>query len=295
MLNKEKPVTLEINKEKCILCGKCTENCPGEYIKLQENAIKTNEDSLFGCIQCGNCMMTCPADAIKVRGEGITEADIIELQDNYTDFDSLNSLFLKRRSCRKFTKDEVSQEVIEKVLNAASTAPMSLPPSETKVLVINGFDKVQELADESVQRFDKLSKMLNPFMLGVLKIFMGEKKQKVFKDFVLPLLKALSAERKKGNDIVFYNAPAALIFYGTGISSDSTDQIIAATYADIAAQALGLGTCIIGSIPPAFDEKLKAKYGILKDEKVGLVFILGYPDQHFKKGIKRRFNAVKYY
>jgi nitroreductase/NAD-dependent dihydropyrimidine dehydrogenase PreA subunit len=295
MLNKEKPVTVEIDNEKCTHCGLCTSICAGEYLVLANNSIKINENSLFGCVQCGNCMMMCPNNAIKVRGEGVSENDIIPLNDNLPDFDAVNSLFLKRRSIRKFKNQEIPQEIINKILEAASTAPISIPPSETKILVINGFDKVQELADELVIRFDKVKKVMNPVVLSLFRPFMGENKHKVFKEFVLPLLKTLSTERKKGNDILFYNAPAVLLFYGTSMNLDKEDQIIASTYASIAAEAMGLGTCIIGSVVPGFDDKLKKKYGILKDEPLGTAFILGYPDQKFNKGIKRKFNAVRYH
>ncbi len=61
-------------------------------------------------------------------------------------------------------------------------------------------------------------------------------------------------------------------------------MVIASTYASIAAEAYGLGTCIIGSVVPGFDAKLKAKYGIAKSEPLGTAFVMGYPDQKFSRG-----------
>lgn len=294
MLNKEKPVKLEIDKDKCTLCGTCVKFCAGEYLLLEDNSIKPNINSIFGCTQCGNCMMNCPDNAIKITAEGFSENDIIEFNSEIPDFNAVKSLFLRRRSVRKFKKQEVPQEIIDKILQAAATAPMSIPPSEVKVLVVNGFDKVQELAFEADKRFNKFSKVMNPFVLGLFKPFIGNNKYKLMKDFISPLMKLLCEKRKDGVDFLFYNAPAVLLFYGTEVSMDNTDQIIAATYADIAAQSLGLGTCIIGSVPPVFDDRLKAEYGISKNEKIGIAFILGYPEIKFKRGIRRKFNAVNY-
>ena len=295
MFNKEKHVNIEINEAKCIHCSLCANICPGEYLILDNNSIKANEKSLFGCIQCGNCMMVCPNSCIKITGESISESDVFDLSHDLPSFDEVNSLFLKRRSIRKFQKQEIEQEIIDKILQAASTSPMSIPPSETKILVISGFDKVQELADQLVKRFDKFLKIMNPFVLGLFRPFMGKSKYKIFREFVIPLLKTIIEERKKGKDILFYNAPAVLLFYGTEMNLDKEDQIIASTYASIAAEAFGLGTCIIGSVVPGFDEKLKQKYGILKGETLVTAFVLGYSDQKFNRGIKRKFNSIQYY
>jgi nitroreductase len=40
-----------------------------------------------------------------------------------------------RRSVREYKPDPVSREMIEQILNAASTAPMGIPPSEVHVPV----------------------------------------------------------------------------------------------------------------------------------------------------------------
>lgn len=296
MLNKDKSVQLTIDKEKCINCNQCVSMCQGAYLMNVENEIKASPDSPFGCIQCGFCMMACPEDAINITGEGLSQQDIISLNDNIADYDRLHSLFIKRRSTRKFKKQDLSKEVIEKILESASTAPISIPPSEVKVLVINGFDKVQQFAEDIVQVFEKTLKAMNPLMLGIYRPFMGETQYKIIKEFVLTLLKLTIESRKQGIDHLFYNAPAVLVFYGSEIT-ENVDQVIAATHAYIAAESLGLGTCLIGSVAPAFNRNasLKEKYGLKKNEKVAIAFIAGYPDFELKKGIKRRFKEVRYY
>jgi nitroreductase len=100
---------------------------------------------------------------------------------------------------------------------------------------------------------------------------------------------------KNGNDILFYNAPAVMVFYTSEIY-DSTDSVIAATLATTAAEALGLGSCIIGTATPIINNspKLKKQYGIAKDEKATISIILGYPQEKAPKGIKREFKEVNY-
>ncbi len=54
---------------------------------------------------------------------------------------------------------------------------------------------------------------------------------------------------KHGINYVTYDAPATIYFYGSPYC-DYADPIIAATYAMLAAESLGLGTCMIGGIHP---------------------------------------------
>lgn len=293
MLNKEKPVTINVDAEKCTKCGICIKNCPG-YLIIDNNEIKANEDSLFGCIQCGRCMMTCPNNAISVQGEAISKEDVIDLTQSDINFLQLQSLLLKRRSIREYKQEDVPKELIEKIIEAASTSAVSIPPTEVKILVINGRDKVQQFADDVVNSFKVFFKKVK--ILKLFKPFMKKEIYKFFNEFVIPLTKETVKQRENGKDILLYNAPCVILFYKRNLA-DKEDAIIAATTATIAAETLGLGTCIIGSVPPTMNKnkKLRAKYGIPKDEDVSTALILGFPKEQLKKGITRRFKEVKFY
>lgn len=296
MLNKEKPVKVIVDNEKCIKCGACTTTCSGEYIILQDGKITENPDNLLGCIQCGRCMMKCPTQAIVIEGEGISSESVIEFPSTPSDYDSLYSLLLKRRSARKFTDEPVTKELIEKVLAAATTGPLSIPPFEVKVLVIQGKDKVDEFKNDILEAFKKMSSsFFSPVGLTLLRPFIGKNTHKLFKDFVAPLFKITLEQNQLGKDILLYNAPVVLLFYISPMC-DTEDAIIASTLAGTAAEALELGTCIIGSIPPSINNnpQLKEKYGIAKEEKVAVGMILGHPKETFNKGIKRNFKDVRW-
>ncbi len=55
-----------VDKEKCIKCGKCAELCPEGAIKITEEGAKVNMDY---CKGCGICAKECPAKAIKMEKE----------------------------------------------------------------------------------------------------------------------------------------------------------------------------------------------------------------------------------
>src|SRR5574344_1206005 len=162
MLNKEKPVEVIVNKNNCKKCGRCVSVCEN-YLKLDAEGYPCAKDSAetaFGCIQCGNCMMTCDNDAIEVIGQDMDKEQLRDIKTNIASFEQVDNLFLKRRSIRNFTEEPVLKDDINKIIASASKAPVSIPPSEVKVLVINGKEKVQELAGDVVTVTENLLKSL---------------------------------------------------------------------------------------------------------------------------------------
>jgi len=114
-----------------------------------------------------------------------------------------------------------------------------------------------------------------------------------FNSFILPLARTLVEGKRKGEDYLLYDAPAALLFH-TSPYSDGADAHIACTYAMVAAEALGLGSCMIGSLPPVLDRRkdLKKKHGLPEGHTPRLVLILGYPAVRFRRAIRRPFLSV---
>ena len=132
---------ITIDHDKCNGCGLCTEVCSDANIIMKDGkAAVTDENGVFGCIACGHCMAICPTGAISVNGRTLSPDDLIPLPDKSeaATYDSLINLFNRRRSIREFKDKPVEQELIDKILAAAATAPMGLPPSDVSVLVLNG-------------------------------------------------------------------------------------------------------------------------------------------------------------
>lgn len=56
-------MSIRINKETCIGCGKCTEVCPGTLIALHDRkAVMEYPRDCWGCV---SCVKECPAGAIE--------------------------------------------------------------------------------------------------------------------------------------------------------------------------------------------------------------------------------------
>jgi nitroreductase len=76
---------------------------------------------------------------------------------------------------------------------------------------------------------------------------------------------------------------------------DAVDCMIAATYAMLAAESMGLGSCMLGtSVALTRDQRLKARYGIPPENKVGVTLVIGYFSVKFRHALRRRFGWLSY-
>jgi nitroreductase/NAD-dependent dihydropyrimidine dehydrogenase PreA subunit len=290
---------ITIDHEKCNLCGLCLKTCKSMTLYEENGKIMIDYSKFLGCIGCGHCEAVCPSECIFVNGRTLSQEDFVTLPSKAqsTNINQLYSLMLSRRSIREFKDREVEQEVIDEILKSASTSPMGIPPSDVNVLVIKGKDKVNSFAFDFADTLAKMKWMFSPFMLKLWKPFLAKEEYEMMKNFIVPLLDFFLKKKNKGEDWILYNAPLAMYFYGS-LYADPVDPIIPATYAMLSAEALGLGTCMIGTVGPFIKKgakEFKAKYGIPQKHVPGIMVIFGYPAFKYKKAIRRTFAEVKYY
>lgn len=115
--------------------------------------------------------------------------------------------------------------------------------------------------------------------------------------FQICLASIYTENMRNGVNLVNYDAPLAIYFYGSPYT-DPADPIIAATYAMITAETLGLGTCMLGGVHPLIQSGKKAKLfremqEIKYASREGLFVVFGYPQVKYKKGIRRTFASVE--
>lgn len=290
---------ITIDPEKCNGCGLCVEVCSDANIRMIDGkAVVSGENSVFGCIGCGHCMAICPPGAIRVNGRFISPDDLFPLPDKSEtpSYDSLLKLYQRRRSVREFKDRPVEQELVDKILEAAATSPMGIPPSDVNVLVMNGKDKVLQFSRDYCEYLESLKWMVSPLGLIFMRLFYGKENGDMFRDFIKPLINTYTGSMKKGENVVMYDAPLALYFYGSPYT-DPADPVIAATYAMHAAESLGLGTCMLGAIHPFIQsggaaKKFREKHGIRFKSREGLCLVIGYPKFKYQHGIRRTFANV---
>jgi nitroreductase/Pyruvate/2-oxoacid:ferredoxin oxidoreductase delta subunit len=285
-----------IDQERCTQCGLCAAVCPSEALALRDGKVQVEVGVFTGCIGCGQCMLVCPGGHVHVVGRRLQNVDVVPLPPPAAraTADQLDTLLLARRSVRTFTDSPVGRDALERILAMTATAPVGIPPSEVGIVVFDDREKVRRLHADMVASFRRMRHFLHPALLWLTRPFRSRAEQAQLRDFVRPLMDLIVSRADAGEDALFYDAPAALLFH-RGPASEPADVHIAATYAMLAAQSLGLGSCMIGStVGLNHDPRLKAKLGIPRENEVGLGLILGHPAVAFHRGIRRPLASVKY-
>ncbi len=288
--------TPRVDAETCDGCGRCVGVCPEQVFTMRDGLPQVGPGVFIGCLACGHCMTICPTGSVTVTGRDALVDDRIDMPppENLANADQLESLLLARRSIRRFKKKEVDREAVDRILRMTSTAPMGIPPHQTNVIVFHGREKVQAFADDVAASFRKMAKRLSPVMLWLMRPMLGKEQYVMMREFVRPLLELVPAERDKGTDVLCYDAPLAMLFHYPP-TADPADACIAATYATLAAESLGLGACMIGSsVALDYDKQFKRNYGIAKQNKLGLLLVIGHPAVKFHSAVRRRLGGVAF-
>jgi len=294
----KEPARINIFEEKCNGCGLCVSVCKDFSFKLDNKKVILSGTPLFGCVGCGHCMAICPTHAIEIHGRELSPGDLFALPDRAkaATYEQLLFLLQRRRSIREFKDIPVENELVMMILDAAKTAPMGLPPSDVNVLVLGNKAKVRAFAKDFCEYLESMKWFVSDWFITLMRPFWGRENDEMFRGFIKPAVNTFTCNMRRGINLVNYDAPLAMYFYGSPYS-DPADPIIVATYAMIAAESLGLGTCMLGAIHPFIQSGNKARKfresnGIKYASREGLFVIFGHPEVKYHKGINRTFASV---
>jgi len=87
-----------IDKNKCIGCGICVNECPVNAIFMENGKVEINMDK---CIRCGKCHEVCPQNAVRHDGERIP----MEVAQNLKKTKDLMKNFKTKKKNKHFLKE----------------------------------------------------------------------------------------------------------------------------------------------------------------------------------------------
>jgi nitroreductase len=156
-----------------------------------------------------------------------------------------------RRACREFTEKSVSRQEVERLVEAAITAPSAMNRQPWAFAVFLGAERIRELSKEA-------SKAALQF---------------------LPTDSPLRSHVEDPHFELFHGAPALIVVCATNAASQSSeDCCLAAQNLMLAAHASGLGSCWIGFARPWLSQShVKTALGIPLALHPVAPIIVGHP------------------
>jgi nitroreductase/NAD-dependent dihydropyrimidine dehydrogenase PreA subunit len=254
----------------CIGCGSCIRACPGGLITKDEFPVPI-PDSWDLCIDCGHCVAICPTGAMHQRSMGPDDCEPFDIH-LVAKWERVRQFLTSRRSIRTFIRKPVEKEKILELLDIARYAPNGANRQVLRWLVINDLAEVRRIAGLVID-WMKVVKDKNAALYQEAKLDL----------FVEPW--------EAGQDRISRGAPCIVQAYA---KSDERTAAPAATIAiahiQLAANALGLGTCWTGSINTASQSypPLIQALGLPEGHVPFGSFVIGYPAERYHRIPRRK-------
>ena len=258
---------LTIDKELCIQCGTCVEECNGGCLKLENGELTYNDSR---CILCGHCLAVCPRDAIMIDGDGYNVEEVEEFQFlEDTPLAFVRRDIMMRRSVRSFNEQPVTDEQIALMIEAAKYAPTAKNCQHNALKVVTDPEEADTLLVDLMEEIGEMGKGM-----------MREKPQ--LAAFFLEKYREFQEDQVDG---LFYGAPVIIMVFS---DTDIDGAICAATIGQIV-EGEGLGYCYIKlAAEPMNSPRLREKYQIPDNLHCVIALAIGHYDAEYFCSVPRK-------
>lgn len=294
-------MTITIDQEFCNACGICSEICPRHIPETNKGGNKKITiialERADLCMTCGHCVAVCPNDAIQV--EGLVAKDFAQVMELDLSDNQLLSLMQQRRSIRSYKKKPVPREVINRIINAAHSAPTGTGKSSTGIIVIDNPQMLEIFSEKVYELYEKLEVGIkNPIARLFIKRRAGEKKFRTLREFVMPGMHWYIRWYREGRSNEVLRDCSALMLFHSPVNEPVAAEncLISAFHAVLMAQVLGIGTCFNDIIPPACNRNLEIRnlLDLPDDREVYASITMGYPKYSYKRIPPRKLAEIRY-
>jgi nitroreductase/ferredoxin len=248
---------LEVDRERCTRDGLCALECPITLIEQDAEGFPVAAAHMeSACILCGHCVAVCPKGCLCIGGISQKELRPAAKAPAATP-KALQEWMISRRSVRSFADRPVPRELVASCLEVARFAPTALNGQPMEWIVLEQAGDVRALAEccaEYMRAAGLYPNFLRPFDASRETILRGA-----------PVLVAVHADA---------SAPIP----------PATDCVIALTHFELAAHALGLGTCWAGILRSVAQKHAPVRdvLGLPPGHELYGALMLGYPRVRLK-------------
>lgn len=255
---------ITIDREKCIGCGLCADDCPAGRIRIEEQKAVWQE----GCIQCGHCVAVCPRNAVKIPEYDMDNVEEYEEGNSKISSDVILRMVKFRRSIRNYTSRIPEREKLELMLEAGRYTPTAKNSQGCRFIVL--VDELEAFKKEVWKEMPAIAERLKetaPHYSMAFR-FMYRRKRK-----------------DSADDALFFNAPVCILI----ISENVLDAGLAAANMENMAVSEGMGVLYDGYLQRIIDgcPELKEWLGI-SGSRVACCMLAGYSAVTYKRTAPRK-------
>jgi nitroreductase/ferredoxin len=279
-------VEITISHDRCTHCGRCVTTCPRCLVVHDGEWIRPVDD-LSKCLLCGHCVAVCEPDALRHSHVPVDAAPLngeLELNDQV-----LERFLRRRRSIRRFKRDPVEQAKLDRLLDVARYAPTGGNTQAVHYTILTG-DEVRQLEVATADFYRQLIRRLeSPVGRVLVRLVVGAEPMERLVTGV-PDLKR-DVDRVERNEKGYcHNAPVVILVHGGRVYPTIPEDCCFATYHLIlAAETLGLGSCLIGFITQAAarSKTIRNVVGLPAGHRIYSTLAVGYPAERFFRLVPR--------
>ena len=234
----------------CKKDGICVAACPAGTLALDADGYPEEVGAI--CYHCGHCAAICPSQAL--THTGLPAGGMLPVAKDQPSAEVVDSLLMSRRSIREFRDQPIERATFEAILDVARRAPTASNDQTLHWIMLNGRERVHDLASECVLRM----KEVQP---------------------TTPLFQRVIAAWDKGLDGTLRGATAvAVVCTPQEAACGPSDAAIALTHAELAAAARGLGMTWAGILMyvAAASEPLRRWLQVPEGYSVSAAAMFGY-------------------
>lgn len=264
-------IDFNVNSARCTRCGQCVADCPSRIIVMRDHDVPSiAPEKERACLRCEHCLAICPEAAISILGFNPDESTALE--GHLPGSERLETLIAGRRSVRRYRPENLSPELIDKLIAVASFAPTGVNTRKIRFTVLDDRNKTARFRDEVMNRLVRL---------------LGEGAFPESKTYYARFVKVWE---KHKIDLVFREAPHLLVATAPkSLSTPREDCVIALTTFELYAQACGIGTLWNGIATWAIEQMLpemRQRLGIPDDHAFGYAMLFGKPAVHYARTVQ---------
>lgn len=242
--------SFEVATETCVRCGLCVSDCVCAIIEMGEVPF-IPEGNLEKCINCGHCQAICPTESIRLDK---INPDNLSNTEKPVPASVIECIVRNRRSVRQFHKEAVDRNTLEKAIAVAAWAPTAINIRDIGLIIVNGRERVEELMLACADVMEKYG-----------------------------LFPEVSANVRKGRDVLFRGAPCVLAIYASERPYAISDCATTLSTLELALPSLGLASCWAGLFTTTCGKEIPAGLSIPDGRKVCGGLMIGRPEVQYRK------------